>query len=448
MKNRRAFVVVDLGFGDAGKGSMVDYLVRTTESRLVVRFNGGAQAAHNVLTPDGLHHTFSQFGAGTLAGPNVYTYLSKHFVLHPIALVNEYLHLRKIGAEAASARLLIDERALVITPYQQGMNRIREIMRGENRHGSCGVGVGETVSDSLNGLSLRVWELFDKEQLRKKMAEIRDRKLAVVELLHSDDKTFQKEFEFMRRNDLLEETVETYYSIIKCFRIERAGHEPSILKGMGDIIFEGAQGALIDEKLGFYPHTTWSNCTTANAREVLGDAKWEGDINTIGVLRAYATRHGAGPFPTYDYRLSQMLPDKENSLETVWQGDFRCGWFDAVLGRYAINANGKDIQSLAITCLDRVQALPELKMAIAYTMNDKEHFDLEPPGVWTEANMEKFGQRIAEAKPLYTHYTPSKWQETKFLQDIEAQLRVPIKFLSYGPTWRDKKAIGWKSRST
>ena len=133
----RAYVIVDLGFGDAGKGLLTDYLARQLKAGIVVRYNGGAQAGHNVVTPDGRHHTFSQFGSGTFI-PGVKTYLSRDVVIHPGALLVEGAILEGKGIPDAFSRLRVSEQALVITPFHQAANRIREIVRGSDRHGSCG----------------------------------------------------------------------------------------------------------------------------------------------------------------------------------------------------------------------------------------------------------------------------------------------------------------------
>ncbi|HEY7215209.1 MAG TPA: adenylosuccinate synthetase, partial [Thermoanaerobaculia bacterium] len=137
----RAFLLVDLGFGDAGKGLLTDFLVRRSGATVVVRYNGGAQAGHNVVTPDGRHHTFAQLGSGSFVA-GVRTFLSRHVVVHPTALLAEAAALRAKGVGDALDRVRLSERALVITPFHQAAGRLRELARGAARHGSCGVGVG------------------------------------------------------------------------------------------------------------------------------------------------------------------------------------------------------------------------------------------------------------------------------------------------------------------
>ena len=164
----RAIAVVDLGFGDAGKGLLTDFLTRRTSAEVIVRFNGGAQAGHNVVTADGRHHTFAQMGAGSFS-PGVRTFLSRDVVVHPTALLVEARVLATKGVPDALLRIAMSERSLVVTPFHQAANRLRELARNEARHGSCGVGVGETVR--LAGMhpedAVRAGDLRDRRVLEE-----------------------------------------------------------------------------------------------------------------------------------------------------------------------------------------------------------------------------------------------------------------------------------------
>jgi adenylosuccinate synthase len=184
-----ATILVDLTFGDAGKGSLVDYLVRRDNAHTVIRFNGGAQAAHNVVLPDGRHHTFSQFGSGTFV-PGVRTHLSRFMLFDPLALAAEERHLRSVGVTDAFDRLTLDRRALVVTPFQRAANRLREVARGDARHGSCGMGIGETMSDVLDdNLALRGADLLNPSRLRRTLRQVQEakRRLAGTLALPRDD---------------------------------------------------------------------------------------------------------------------------------------------------------------------------------------------------------------------------------------------------------------------
>lgn len=166
--------VVDLGYGDAGKGTVVDWLCATRPVHTVVRFNGGAQAAHNVVLRDGRHHTFAQFGAGTFH-PGVGTHLSRHVVVDPLALAAEADHLATVGVRDALDRLTVDGDALLATPYHRAANRAREIARGADRHGSCGLGVGEAVAYGLAHPddAPRVADCHHPALLRRRLAALR-----------------------------------------------------------------------------------------------------------------------------------------------------------------------------------------------------------------------------------------------------------------------------------
>ena len=181
---REAHVVVDLGCGDQGKGTVTDFLVRAHGAHSVVRFNGGAQAGHNVVTDDGRHHTFAQFGAGFVAG--VETWLTEHVAVQPWAMVVEAEHLARAGVSDAFARTRIAAEAPVITPFHRAANRLRERARGEGRHGSCGMGVGETVRDARalgDEDVVRVRDLLDGATARAKLRRVQERKRAEVAAL-------------------------------------------------------------------------------------------------------------------------------------------------------------------------------------------------------------------------------------------------------------------------
>src|SRR5215212_9182933 len=144
--DRRAIILSGLGFGDEGKGSWTDFLARTEPVHTVVRFNGGAQAGHNVVTPDRRHHTFAQLGSGSFVR-GVNTHLSRFMLVNPLRLLHEADELRALGVPDALSRLTVDRGAPVTTPFQVAANRLRELARGDARHGSCGMGIGETMAD-------------------------------------------------------------------------------------------------------------------------------------------------------------------------------------------------------------------------------------------------------------------------------------------------------------
>ena len=175
----RHYIVCGLGFGDEGKGSVVDFLCSPrlpSPARTVIRFNGGAQAAHNVLTADGRHHTFAQFGSGSFT-PGVRTHLSRFVLVDPLALAAEAAHLASAGVPDALDRLTVERDALLVTPYHQAANQTREAARGRDRHGSCGMGIGETVRYALAwpGDAPRVADCAAPRKLARTLGCLRDR---------------------------------------------------------------------------------------------------------------------------------------------------------------------------------------------------------------------------------------------------------------------------------
>jgi adenylosuccinate synthase len=343
-----ALIVVDLGFGDAGKGVVTDHLAQRHRARTVVRFNGGAQAGHNVVTREGRHHTFAQIAAASF-DPGVRTHLAAPFVLHPTALRVEAEHLARKGLHDPLTRVTVSPEALVITPYHQRLNQLRERARGDGRHGTCGVGVGETVAFALRhpGLALRAKDLA-RSDLRDRLRPLREALLeACRPLVPQGDPSWA---------DLCDEGLAARWceaaATLRGALRDDAEALGSALRDDPSVVFEGAQGVLLDEWHGFHPHTTWSTCTFDNALALLRAAGHTGEVTRVGVLRTYATRHGEGPFPTERAALAAALPEMHNAGDG-WQGGFRVGALDLVLARYALAACG-GADALAITHLDRV----------------------------------------------------------------------------------------------
>lgn len=351
-----------LGYGDEGKGAVVDYLARHEDVQLVIRYNGGSQAAHNVVTPDGRHHTFSQFGSGTF-NPGVRTHLSLFMVVDPLAMVNEEAHLRQVGVTDAFARTTVSADAWVTTPYHKMANRMKEMVRSFNdeRHGSTGQGIGEVVEDFIvDRTVLMVKDLLDKDTLYQKLEEFRKTKIETVRAIVPGDKWLVPDVDYL---------VDAYSEAIKKIQVVQDGQfliEASKLV-TGSIAFEGAQGMLIDSSYGFPPYYTWTDCTFVTAQRLV--QVFQGvQVERLGIVRAYATRHGPGPLVTEDMTLAELLPDPYNGYGQ-WQGRFRVGHFDVVATKYALRAIG-GVDRILMTNLDRLTQLPEVKVCTTYV--DKE----------------------------------------------------------------------------
>jgi len=431
----QAHIVVGLGYGDEGKGSWVDHLVRAHGIRHVIRFNGGAQAMHNVVTPDGMMHGFAQFGSGTLV-PGTYTCLSKFMLVEPEAVFCEADVLRAKGVTDSLERLMIHESAPIITPFNRLLNRIQEIARGKARHGSCGFGIGITQGDveTLKESALYMRDL-GSSHLRSKLEYLHRRK--VVE---------SKDFGVAANADLMDTLafVDMEYYVELFTRFSRrvrvlSDEEFHEIVCENDTVFEGAQGVLLDQRYGFFPHCTRSNTTFENAEALLAEAAFSGEKVRIGLLRGYGTRHGAGPFVTEDPNL--FLPACHNTTGD-WQGPFRLGWFDAVAARYALEITG-GCDVLAITNLDRMRHLSRLNVAVGYDNTNSDFCTEErihlPPADYDW--LRKRTDAMYAVRPVYRHL-PGLGQNLQYangyVEHLSQMLDHPIHALSTSPDARKK----------
>lgn len=350
----RAVICVGLGYGDEGKGQCVDHLTRELGACAVVRYCGGSQAAHNVIAPDGRHHTFAQFGAGTFAGAE--TFLDREMMVNPFDMFNELAHLDDFGVGDAWGKLAVHRECRITTPIHAAANIIREFLRGTGAHGSCHKGIGETVETSiaLGDDALRVGDLGNKDKTRRKLGRLVSHYKPFWSMLGKEIKESDDEGVLLLRL-LLEGNPQIMDAMVGDLhrwhsQAQIVGDEHLLgLLERGTVIFEGAQGLLLDEYHGFNPHTTWADVTPAIARrELAGAGLRTEEIHTVGVTRAYSTRHGAGPFPSGSPGYHWPEPHNPSDGE---QGQFKVGPFDSVAFQYAVKCTNPD--SIAVTHLDR-----------------------------------------------------------------------------------------------
>ena len=424
--------LLGLGFGDCGKGLFTDHLSGAPGAHTVVRFNGGAQAGHNVVLADGRHHTFSQFGAGSFHA-GVSTVLASPVVVHPTALRVEEAALRQVGVEDAFGRLLVDARCRVTTPFHQAAGRLREWARGEGAHGSCGVGVGETVRQALASPdeALLYGDLREPARALEKMEALRTallREFIATAALHHADAA--QEIAMLRDGTLARRWLEAVAPCVTQSPPASIDRIAERLARPGTVIFEGAQGVLLDEWHGFHPHTTWSTISTAAVEAVLHDAGIDAPVQHLGVLRSYLTRHGPGPLPTHDRMLDARLAEPHNADEG-WQGVFRRGHPDAVLLRYALDVVGA-LDGLVVSHLDAVEGTG-LRWCTGYRSAEAGRIAALPlGGVRDLDHQQALTQLLRGAEPIYEPHliaTPHAWVE-----HAEALSGLPVRFGSFGPT--------------
>jgi adenylosuccinate synthase len=421
-------IVTDLGFGDSGKGSVTDWLCSPHGTALrgerpaaaVVRYNGGAQAGHNV-TDGRRHHTFSQFGSGTFH--RTPTFLSRFMMIDPLALAAEDAHLEEAGLGGALDLMTIDRDALITTPYHVAANRARERARGAGRHGSCGKGIGETARFALEhpDAAVRARDCAGPAvQLR--------RKLTWTRLLLTEEAGPLGDVPPVSG---LAAAYEAFASRVAL--TDGRAHLARLLKS-GPVIFEGAQGVLLDEQFGFHPYTTWSATTSANAETLLAEAG-EGGFR-LGVTRSYMTRHGAGPFVTEDPALSFGEP---HNTTDEWQGAFRAGHPDAMALAYAAEVNG-GIDGLAVTHLDQASRY-QLRLCTGYTGPYGSRITKISPDPGPHRSLAWQAQLtnvLAGCTPAYDDARPGPEDWPDILGGIAG---VPVVLRSHGPGAGAKTAV-------
>lgn len=335
-------IVVGANFGDEGKGLMTDYFCDKFSKRgsvLNVRHNGGAQAGHTVLTPDGKRHVFSHFGAGSFV-PHVATYLSADFILNPILFDRELETLRtRFGIVP---KLYINPNCRITTPYEMLINQIVERSRGENRHGSCGLGINETIvrhdytplhfgallEYPLLFKSLRLW----LPTLRKVYVPARLRQLGVNEISEEDQRLLDSD-------TIIENWLFQLGKLMDYCTVA----DDNIITQYDYVVFEGAQGLLLDNDFTqFAPNLTSSKTGSVNPKNILAGLQlFDCPIEVCYVTRSYFTRHGAGQFPTECRKEELLSPDVQDSTNhfNEFQGSFRYGYFDSYLFE---SATGQD----------------------------------------------------------------------------------------------------------
>ncbi|MBD2652267.1 MULTISPECIES: adenylosuccinate synthase [Synechocystis] len=397
-------IVIGAQWGDEGKGKITDLLSRSAD--VVVRPQGGVNAGHTIVVND---QTFKLhlIPSGILY-PDTECIIGSGTVIDPKVLLQEFDQLEAL--DVSLDRLYISQTAHVTMPFHRLLDQASEEKRGEHKIGTTGRGIGPTYADKSERMGIRVVDLMNPEILRKKLLWTVEYKNVVLDKLYDlpplDPETVIAEYT-------------TYANRLRSHVVDSSLKIYEAIHQRKNILFEGAQGTLLDLDHGTYPYVTSSNPIAGGACVGAGIGPTMID-RVIGVAKAYTTRVGEGPFPTeLDGELNQHLCDRGAEFGTTTGRRRRCGWFDGVIGRYAVRINGLDC--LAITKLDVLDQLEEIKVCVAYELDGKtcDHF----PGNAAE---------FARCQPIYK--TLPGWQcsteECRTLEDLPPQALDYLKFLA------------------
>lgn len=329
--NSQALAVIGAGYGDEGKGMLVDVISRQYktddgESPIVVRGNGGSQAGHTVVTPDGRRHVFSHIGAGTFN--DGITYLAENFLVNPISLDTEYEALVEMGCTPS---IFINPNAKIVTLFDIMINRMVEQSR-DVKHGSCGVGINEAVTRNLAGYGITVEMVLHDPVDTSSMLHLIKRDYVKQRLLALSIYT-DENYAILQDIDVFA-LAKSYHILLRkrTISVNKNLHNSPMLMQANKlpIIIEGAQGLLIDEYFGTFPHVTRSTTGLPSAIKAASELA-RSEILPIYITRAYATRHGAGPLPYQDIDITDKpIVDKTNKCND-WQGEMRYAPLDLTL---------------------------------------------------------------------------------------------------------------------
>lgn len=285
-------VVIGANFGDEGKGLMTDYFCHQSALRdekcLVVLHNGGAQRGHTVVTPDGKRHIFHHFGSGTFVGAD--TFLSEDFILNPMVFRQEWEELEEMGV---TPKVYVNHACKVTTPFDMILNQIKEEQRSEKRHGSCGMGIFETINRYCCNFDVETWVRDNKKQNIHYLRRIRnDYFLRIIKNMDLDLSDEWAEIVFS--DSLIERFVEDLRFMALNIKIPNFS-DREVLKKYDCLVFEGGQGLLLDQNnKDYFPHLTPSNTGIKNPLKIISNMSCQPDIEVCYVTRTYITRHGTG----------------------------------------------------------------------------------------------------------------------------------------------------------
>jgi adenylosuccinate synthase len=415
----RNVVVIGTQWGDEGKGKIVDWL--TDHAAAVVRFQGGHNAGHTLVIRG--RKTIVRLIPSGILHDGVKCFIGNGVVVSPQALSDEIAELEKAGIGGVMSRLRVSEACPLILPHHIAIDQARERAKGEAKIGTTGRGIGPAYEDKVARRAIRMQDLYTRERFAAKLGEVLDyHNFMLRNYYQAEAIDFQK---------TLDETL-ALAERLKPMLADVSGEVNAMIRDGKSILFEGAQAALLDVDHGTYPYVTSSNCVAGQA--AAGAGVGPGQLHYIlGVAKAYATRVGAGPFPTeLDDEVGEHLRVKGNEYGSVTGRPRRCGWFDGAALKRAVQLNG--LSGLCITKLDVLDGLDVVRVAVGYMVNG-ERRDILPVGA----------EALAICEPIYEEHPG--WKEStvgiktfdalpagarSYLERLEKLVEAPVALISTG----------------
>ncbi|MTI80666.1 MAG: adenylosuccinate synthase [Firmicutes bacterium] len=418
-------ILVGAQWGDEGKGKVTDFLAEKAD--IVVRFQGGNNAGHTVVVDD------EEFKLHLIPSGILYSdklcIIGNGVVVDPSVLQKELQSLVDRGIPIA--KLLIDTRAHVILPYHRLLDEAEEEQKGAGKIGTTKRGIGPAYADKSSRVGMRVVDLLDEQEFADILEHNVDNKNQLLEKYYQKDGL---------QYDQVHQEYNNYANLLKEYAADCGEVINDAIESGNNVLFEGAQGTLLDLDFGTYPYVTSSHPIAAGACLGAGVGPTRID-KVIGVAKAYTTRVGEGPFPTELHdQLGEEIRSQGNEFGTTTGRPRRCGWFDAVIGRYSARING--LNYLCITKLDVLSGLPEIKICTGYKLNNEITTSF-PPSLKVLGQCEPVYETLPGWKEDITNAkTISELPENaqKYLKRISDLVGVPLGMVSVGPK-RDQTII-------
>lgn len=415
-----AFIVIGAQWGDEGKGKMTDYLAE--EADVVVRFQGGNNAGHTVVVGD-KEYKLRLIPSGILYDDKT-NVIGNGVVVDPKALFEEIEYLEGVGVNITPEKLIISDRAHLIMPYHKVLDKLKEKARGKNDIGTTGRGIGPCYTDKFERCGIRVCDLMHENVFREKLEQNIEAKNAyITKVLGGEPLNY-------------EEILKEYLELAKKLRPFVADTSVKVYDSIladKTVLFEGAQGMLLDIDYGTYPYVTSSNTTAGGVASGSGIGP-RMITNAVGIAKAYTTRVGKGPFPTeLDNEVGEWIREKGHEYGVNTGRSRRCGWLDLVILKTSVRVSG--LTSLAVTKIDTLAGLDKIKVCVGYKFNG-EIIDYFPASLedlaLCEPVYEEFGgwdDSVANARS----YDELPENAKKYIERIEEFTGTRVSIVSVGP---------------